>query len=538
MPVRRRALALPLSVALLAVTLAGAGAGRAGGLPGRSAERTLERSLAGAPARNAYPKLLETVQAELQTAQNEHALKLAPIEQGFGDLGLSAEAAECRVLAGPMEARLFSMRKLPKEVQPPLSAQMPARERELRLALRKLETDFASKLDALSRKALRAGYPSYAYQIVQEVVRHDPDHPQARKILGYKLRGKEWVTPFAGKMLDDGYVWDETFGWLKKSYVKEYHAGRRYFRGWKTADQEAEIRRDFRHAWQIRTDHYLVKTNHSLERGVEIAKTLEQYHDYFMQTFAAFFSTPEQMRSLFQTTGPNSALQVRRDPYEIHYFRGRDEYMQRLKDKVPHIEITNGLYYTSDRVAYFFFDPDQPHPDTLFHEATHQLFYENVKTHRLIATAANFWIVEGIACYMESYQCDDGRSSVGDPRHVRIEAARRRLLADGYYVPLERFSAMGMQEFQSSVDIAKNYSQAAGLAHFFMRYDGGRYHDALVEHLSDIYRVGPRGRSVVRSLAELTGVPFTDLDRQYAAYMRSLGADEKPDVKEAAASGR
>ena len=39
------------------------------------------------------------------------------------------------------------------------------------------------------------------------------------------------------------------------------------------AGEEAEIRRDFRHAWEIRTEHFLVKTNHSLERGVEIARS-------------------------------------------------------------------------------------------------------------------------------------------------------------------------------------------------------------------------------------------------------------------------
>ena len=67
---------------------------------------------------------------------------------------------------------------------------------------------------------------------------------------------------------------------------------------------------------------------------------------------------------------------------------------------------------------------------------------------------------------------------------------------------------MGMQEFQSSRDIAKRYSQAAGLAHFFMHYDNGRYRDVLIEHLSEIDRAGPRqGRASVRLSAELTGSP-------------------------------
>ena len=140
----------------------------------------------------------------------------------------------------------------------------------------------------------------------------------------------------------------------------------------------------------------------------------------------------------------------------------------------------------------------------------------------MIAMDANFWIVEGIACYMESYHVEKGQSIVGDPKHVRIEAARHRVVVDHYYIPLERFAEMGMTAFQSSREISKNYSQAAGLAHFFMQYDAGRYRDALIEHLSEIYRAGARQRLAVRSLAELTGVSFDELDRQYEAYMQAL----------------
>ena len=216
------------------------------------------------------------------------------------------------------------------------------------------------------------------------------------------------------------------------------------------------------------------------------------------------------------------------NPYEVHYYRTRDEYIQRLRGKVPKIEITNGLYYTSDRTAYFYFDPQQQSSDTIFHEATHQLFYENQKQERQIALRENFWIIEGIACYMESFRQEDGQWTTGDPRHVRIDSARYRFLHDGYYVPLAQFAAMGMTDFQTSQNITKNYSQATGLAHFFMHYDGGRYRDALVEHLSQLYRADPRGRTRVQSLEDLTGTSYPDLDRQYAEHLKELEASVAP----------
>ena len=43
-----------------------------------------------------------------------------------------------------------------------------------------------------------------------------------------------------------------------------------------------------------------------------------------------------------------------------------------------------------------------------------------------------------------------------------------------------------------------------------------------LEHLSEIYRATSRQRAFVRSLDELTGVPFPELDRQYLEYMRTL----------------
>jgi hypothetical protein len=486
-------------------------------------------STVGSATRNASPKHLEAVQQERRTLEKKHAARLDAFAQDFTDLGLTQDAESCRELAAPLSTALFRVQKPPKEKHGEIPKSLPEKERDLRISFRDAQVKYATELYRLSRKALSAGYPSYAYAMVQEVVRQDSDHASARRILGYKLRNKEWLTPYAAERLDKGYVWDDRFGWLRKQDVDRFRAGQRLYLGrWMSSDKETEIRRDFRHAWEARTDHYRVHTNVSLERGVEIAKSLEQFHDFFMQTFAAFFSTPDQMAKLFQTSGPNSNLMIRRDPYDVDYFRTRQEYIDRLQHNFPQVGITNGLYYTRDRVAYFFFNPDQQDQDTLFHEATHQLFYENLRADRMVALEANFWIIEGIACYMESYKAENGQCSVGDPHHIRIQNARERCVLDNYYMPLEKFAAMGMNAFQRSPEIRKNYSQAAGLAHFFMHYEGGRYRDALIEHLAEIYHTTGRQRAVVKPLDELTGVSFADLDRQYVEYMHSLPAGLAP----------
>ncbi|MBT6154355.1 MAG: DUF1570 domain-containing protein [Planctomycetaceae bacterium] len=439
------------------------------------------------------------------------------------------EAAEhLRKLAAPLTRELVRMGKLPSAVRPELSSDLSAEERAWKSQLRFLQKDHAKQLYLLSRRVLYAGSPSYAFDIVREVARHDPDHSTARRLLGYKRSRNEWITPFAAKM-QKKYVWHETYGWLLKSHVENYEKGQRYFNGrWMTAAQETEFRRDFKFAWEVRTDHFLVKTNHSLERGVAVAKSLEEFYDNFFQIFAGFFNTPEQMEKLF--SGRGSFQTSRNRPHEIHYYRTRDEYNQRLVKKIPQIAITNGLFFTTDRTCYFYHDDAESNDRTLFHEATHQLFYESSLRERPIAVEENFWIIEGIACYMESYSRTPGRLALGDPRYTRFHAARHRYLVDEYYVPLGRFASMGMRAFQMKERsiLAKNYSQASGLAHFFMHYDDGRYRDALIRHLSQLYHPELRPVGYTESLADLTSTQFSDLDRQYGQYLKLLqkGLDE------------
>jgi hypothetical protein len=83
---------------------------------------------------------------------------------------------------------------------------------------------------------------------------------------------------------------------------------------------------------------------------------------------------------------------------------------------------------------------------------------------------------------------------------------------------------MGMQAFQSvkKPEIAKNYSEGAALTHFFMHYEGGRYREALIEHLSQVYSPTRSVRENPDSLEELTGVEYQELDREYGDYIRHL----------------
>lgn len=478
----------------------------------------------GSPVASLQAAIPRSNLAQLQEKHRQHhAQFMANLEKLATDCeqkGLTEAAVTVRESIRPIDDVDHHRKTLPKDVQPEIPVSLPEQERFWRMQLRHLRNNYAQELYLLSRRVLYLGLPSYAYQLVRETAVHDPDHTQARKILGFVRYGTEWVTPFAAKMLREHNVWSDQYGWLPKSSLDRYLAGERMCNGrWMSATQEGEIRRDFRQAWEIRTDHYLVKTNYDLERGVELASSLEQFYTTFHEIFAGFFNTPEQMQRLFESSaGAPGKLQR---PYIVHFYRTKDEYVSRLQRQFPQIGSTNGFYQTDERIVHFFYDPAINNEATLFHEATHQLFFESHLGRRQIAENAYFWIVEGIACYMESFQHDGQGVSLGDSTYIRFVGAHHNAINEKYYVPLREFSSMGSREFQTVPlpALAKNYTQAAGLAWFLMDADKGRYRQSLIEQLMDLYSANAHTRANARGLDELTGEDYEELDRQYLEFL-------------------
>jgi hypothetical protein len=464
------------------------------------------------------------------------------------DKGLPEVASQIRELAEPVNSTELRLAPLPHQTAPPLKADLPAEERFWRSQLKTRQQEYAKDLYVLSRNALFAEHVSFALDLVREILLHDGDHINARKILGFVRSGDEWVSAFEFQMRKKKKVWTDHFGWLPEDQIGRYEQGKRppgtrNGRGkWVSAEEDAVNHRDFSNPWEIETEHYKVRTNHSLEKGAELARKLEDFHALFFQMMGGFFNNASEVQALF--AGNNAKPGGKQSkPNVVHFYRTRDEYISTLKSLTRQpIEITKGIYFPDSRVAHFFFDPDSDDDSTLYHEATHQLLTGSRPMTGEIGMRSDFWIIEGIACYMESFRKEGERFTVGDPQHGRLQAARLHLVKEGYYVPLREFARMGMVAFQSikQPEIAKNYSQTAALTHFFMHYEDGRYREALIEHLSQIYSPNKSVREHPDSLEELTGVSEEELDQQYADYIRRLsppvGSSPAPASSPASAS--
>ena len=63
---------------------------------------------------------------------------------------------------------------------------------------------YADALFELAKRAAEAGQLSLAFEWATEAVRENPDHADARRVLGYELHDGQWLTPFAKRMVDAG----------------------------------------------------------------------------------------------------------------------------------------------------------------------------------------------------------------------------------------------------------------------------------------------------------------------------------------------
>lgn len=370
---------------------------------------------------------------------------------------------------------------------------------------------------AAAREAVAAGNVADAFRHACAAAAMDPDHAEARRLLGYRRIGDHWAGGYAQRMLDSGQVWSPRYGWVKAEHLAKYEGGLRPSRGrWVTPEVDARQHAAIDRGWTIRTDHVVVTTNIDRAAGVELATRLEGLYQLWRQLFGEFTATQADLEA--RLAGKETAGYLPK-PFRVIYHRSRQEYIDALSRQQPQIEATLGIYFDARRESHFFAGPEQD-PGTVAHEAVHQFFYESApRPARRLAATANVWAVEGVACYFESLAAAGPNAfRIGGAGAGRLQAARHRRTVDNYYVPLAELAMLGLADLQTRPDLPRLYSQNAGLASFFIDGRGARYRPAFRQLLAAIYA----GRDEPDTLATATGASYDQLDREYLAFVQSL----------------
>ena len=427
---------------------------------------------------------------------------------------LQQQARQTRTLIRPQDPNCLYVTMFPSKIG---REQLPADASddvvEWRNRFDTMRNEQADELFAVARRAVKAGHASLAFDLAVAAIRQNPDHQAVRKLFGFQKHRDHWRTGFEIDRLKKRLVWHDRFGWLPAAHLKRYEDGQRYYRGrWITPQQDAALHANILSGWKIRSEHYIIHTNHSLEAGVALGVKLEKLYTVWKQLFIRYCASEEQVAAMFDGRGAYTP----RGPHEIVYFSRREDYVRSLKPVFGNIDISLGIYVDSTRKAYFFANQESD-DRTLYHEATHQLFHQSRDVSPAVGQRANFWVIEGIAMYMESLREEDGFHVLGGFKDLRMQAAQYRLLNDDFYVPFAEFCGQGMAQIQADERIATLYSQAAGMTHFLIHHDGGRYRDALVAYLATVYS----GRDGPNTLSQMTGVSNAELDRQYRRFMET-----------------
>ena len=245
--------------------------------------------------------------------------------------------------------------------------------------------------------------------------------------------------------------------------------------------------------------HFTIATQGSSKQASDVAKLCEQSYSIWRQVFFSHWSRPETLQHALKS---KIALEEPSRPkFQVIIFRNRDAYVKQLQQIEPNVAVSTG-YYSSKLQTVFCYWDEATSVATLRHELTHQFFSQasgevTVSPEEL---RSDYWIVEGLALYMESIQIENALgfdiATLGGWDAARLQPARYRRLHDETWIPWEEFRRANNERFRTGIEIKSWYSQAAGLTHFWM--DRSTDHrQAFIDYALSVYRGTPRPESLV-----------------------------------------
>ncbi|NQT19899.1 MAG: hypothetical protein HQ592_09350 [Planctomycetes bacterium] len=418
--------------------------------------------------------------------------KLEELAKWCGERGLNVQAAELWVIARKMDPKL--------EGDPPATPDAtPADDdkAEFDKEKGKLFRDHASELFKLGAKCYKTGLIGRAYDMVWQVIHYDPDHAQARKLLGQvKFRG-EWRRKYDTGQVKRGKIFTDEYGWIPKEYLSKYDEGMMPVGGkWYPKETVEDLRNEWAHAWKYNTEHFEIKTNVGLADAVAFGKIVEENYNVFFSVFVSYFSPKSQSQMLFGSKRSKARMKV-------NYFATQEQYAT----AVGVGGATLGVYLGRARTSNFFKMDWHTNIRVLKHETTHQMLAEMREKTRPYGFGA--WVVEAAATYMETcYRQEDGRIST-EGKDAPWVKNFIPILESGNAMPLKKFDKLFYEGFQAS---GIGYPQSAALALFLMEAEDGKCRERFVDYLTAYYtgKLFEKG-----AMSSYIGVRFAELEKEF-----------------------
>ncbi|MBX6314572.1 MAG: DUF1570 domain-containing protein [Isosphaeraceae bacterium] len=404
---------------------------------------------------------------------------------------------------------------------------------------RSLRSGTAKALFDLARRAAEDEQYALAGDCLRGVIAREPDHPEARRLLGYVRTQDGWATPHAVQMLKQGRVLHPDFGWVSADWVPHLNRGELpglviggRVREWLPAEEANARRSSWNPPWQISTaPHFEIQTNVPLAEGVAFGRRLEALYDLFFALFADVIGRKNlPLARRFDGASPEATRPIKK--HQVWYFASKEEYVAFFRDVLHRDEHLSLGYYMPSREAaplrrpprsYFYRDLQHPGDvmATLFHEASHQLLFESAGPSTFESNAGNYWVWEGLGTYFEAVAPQpDGTLSYGSLEGTEFVRKRIGVLGRESILPVRSLVALSKARFHEQPDVYRNYAEALALTIFLMHYDGGRYRKGFLDYVEDAYhgRLRPGSSRSLKSRLNISS--YEELDRQFLDFLK------------------
>ncbi len=370
-------------------------------------------------------------------------------------------------------------------------------------ALAQAHTQITERPFKLMTRAADAGEVGLATELMWEVLWFNPDHTAIRKGLGLvtlpeKVRSKvqlaptparaavkakrmdyarfdpdrRWYSAFAAARLKEGLVWDATLGWVNPKFRDRYARGGVFDlqqRKWVSLQAANAYHSTPDRAWEIRTEHLLIRGTADLSVLADAATQLEAFYREIFGIYANFFAGSGRHDVLRLSLGL-----VQTEPLEIWILRDREQYL--AVSGAP--QWSGGVFIPSKGLSYFYGRVGE----TMFHEFTHHILREFTGRNQ-----APSWLTEGIAVFTQTAKFKRGRVEIPGARPSRAFSLDELM---------ELRSGRAWHAWHNNRENPSAYADAGSLVTFGMNVQDGRCRADTIDFIGDAYLGKLRGREM------------------------------------------
>ncbi len=328
------------------------------------------------------------------------------------------------------------------------------RQREIFADLRKVRNNSTADLNALARRAADEGLLHEARIFSWHVLALEPDNPEANAALGHRQSRGEWLLP------------------IDKSQGK--------------FESLTERRSDWATAWTLRSEHFALRSNASLQNCLNTLYELE----YFYLAFFAIFQDRLQLRELIE-------------PIKVSVYGDQTE--------IPALSDNVGAWFSTDEEILYTWMMASGRPFALFHEGTHALLYHLTAGSTRGRGGLPGWLDEAWAEFMSAGMVSEVPGRAGwNPSRVNA-SHYRRLSKEKKPYGLHRLLNFKSSDFAASTKQPLKYAQSYALFNFLIRAGEPDYRPAFYEYLA----MALTGRGQASSFRRLFARDLRSIEAKY-----------------------